>query len=234
MRVAIVGATGAVGQELLELLAERSFPLTSLRLFASPRSAGQTRRFAGETLTVEAAPRRRRPRQRRGVLVGRRQRLEGARLALGAHGAVVIDNTSAWRLDPRVPLVVPEVNADAVRAHEGVIANPNCSTIIALMALAPLHAAFGLRRVTVATYQAVSGAGQAASSSSRADPRRARRTTAAAARRSRTRSRSTCSATTPRSATTATTRRSASSASSRARSSTPRTCRCPPPACACR
>ena len=161
MRVAIVGATGAVGQELLELLAERSFPLTSLRLFASPRSAGQTRRFAGQSLTVEPLP-------DDGDLAadvvfssagGSLSKANAWRWA--GHGAVVIDNTSAWRLDPRVPLVVPEVNGAAVHEHQGVIANPNCSTIIALMALAPLHAAFGLRRVTVATYQAVSGAGQA-------------------------------------------------------------------------
>jgi len=161
MRVAIVGATGAVGQELLELLAERSFPLTSLRLFASPRSAGQTRRFAGDDVAVEAHP-------ADGDL-GSDVVFSSAGGSVSkahawtwaAHGAVVIDNTSAWRLDPRVPLVVPEVNGAAVQAHQGVIANPNCSTIIALMALAPLHAAFGLRRVTVATYQAVSGAGQA-------------------------------------------------------------------------
>ncbi len=161
MRVAIVGATGAVGQELLELLAERSFPLTGIGLFASPRSAGQTRRFAGQTLTVQALP-------EDGDLDadvvfssagGSVSKAHAWRWA--EHGAVVIDNTSAWRLDPRVPLVVPEVNGAAVHEHQGVIANPNCSTIIALMALAPLHAAFGLRRATVATYQAVSGAGQA-------------------------------------------------------------------------
>ena len=161
MRVAIVGATGAVGQELLELLAERSFPLTSLRLFASPRSAGQTRLFAGESVLVEPHP-------DDGdlgsdvVFSSAGGTVSKAHAwSWASHGAVVIDNTSAWRLDPRVPLVVPEVNPDAVRTHEGVIANPNCSTIIALMALAPLHGAFGLRRVTVATYQAVSGAGQA-------------------------------------------------------------------------
>lgn len=161
MRVAIVGATGAVGAELLSLLAERSFPLTTLRLFASPRSAGTTRTFAGEELRVEALP-------EDGDL--------GADLVFSSAGgsvskaaawrwaeagAVVVDNTSAWRMDERVPLVVPEVNPDAIRTHRGLVANPNCSTIIALMALAPLHRAFGLRRVTAATYQAVSGAGQA-------------------------------------------------------------------------
>lgn len=160
MRVAIVGATGAVGQELLQLLAERNYPVSSLRLFASQRSAGQTRRFAGADVTIEALP-------DDGDLGsdvvfssagGSLSKAHAWRWA--EHGAVVIDNTSAWRLDPRVPLVVPEVNPAALRAHQGVIANPNCSTIIALMALAPLHAAFGLERATVATYQAVSGAGQ--------------------------------------------------------------------------
>jgi aspartate-semialdehyde dehydrogenase len=159
VRVAIVGATGAVGQEFLTLLAERSFPLTSLRLFASPRSAGQTRNFAGEALRVEPLP-------DRGDLEadlvfssagGTVSKAHAWRWA--EHGAVVIDNTSAHRLDPRVPLVIPEVNGAAVSEHRGVIANPNCSTIIALMALAPLHGAYRLRRATVATYQAVSGAG---------------------------------------------------------------------------
>jgi aspartate-semialdehyde dehydrogenase len=161
MRTAIVGATGAVGQEFLDLLAERRFPIRTLRLFASPRSAGKTVRFAGETLTIEALP-------ADGDLdadvvfssAGGSISKEHA-WAWARHGAVVIDNTSAWRLDPRVPLVVPEVNPEAIAAHQGVIANPNCSTIIALMALAPLHRAFGLLRATIATYQAVSGAGQA-------------------------------------------------------------------------
>ena len=161
MRVAIVGSTGAVGQELLELLAERSFPLTSVRLFASARSAGQERRFAGETLRVERLP------EDGDLGVDIVFSSAGSSVSRACawrwaeHGAVVIDNTSAWRLDPRVPLVVPEVNPGAVHEHQGVIANPNCSTIIALLALAPLHAAFGLRRATLATYQAVSGAGQA-------------------------------------------------------------------------
>ena len=171
MRVAIVGATGAVGEELLELLDERSFPLTYLRLFASPRSAGQTRRFGGQTIEVEPLP-------ESGDLDsdlvfssagGSVSREHAWRWV--EHGAVVIDNTSAWRLDERVPLVVPEINLAAMAAHQGVVANPNCSTIIALMALAPLHRAFGLKRVTVATYQAVSGAGQAGMSELREQTR---------------------------------------------------------------
>jgi aspartate-semialdehyde dehydrogenase len=161
MRVAIVGATGAVGHEFLTLLAERSFPLTTLRLFASPRSAGTRLRFAGDEVAVEALP-------ESGDL-GADIVFSSAGGSLSkAHawrwveaGATVVDNTSAWRLDERVPLVVPEVNPEALRHHAGLIANPNCSTIIALMALAPLHRAFGLERAVIATYQAVSGAGQA-------------------------------------------------------------------------
>ncbi len=162
MRIAIVGATGAVGHELLELVAERGFPVTSLRAFASARSAGRTVAFRGEAVPVEPLP-------DDGDLAadvvfssagGAVSKAHA--WAWASHGAVVIDNTSAWRLDPRVPLVVPEVNAGAIAEHQGVIANPNCSTILALLALAPLHRAFGLVRATVATYQAVSGAGQAA------------------------------------------------------------------------
>jgi aspartate-semialdehyde dehydrogenase len=161
MRTAIVGATGAVGQELLEILDTRGFPMTTLRLFASPRSAGREIAFRGRTLAVEPLP-------DDGDL-GAEVVFSSAGGALSkahawswaGHGAVVVDNTSAWRLDPRVPLVVPEVNPGAIAEHRGVIANPNCSTILALLALAPLHRAFGLVRATVATYQAVSGAGQA-------------------------------------------------------------------------
>jgi aspartate-semialdehyde dehydrogenase len=161
MRIAIVGASGAVGQELLAILAERDFPTSSLRLFASPRSAGQTRTFRGQTIPIEVLP-------DDGDLgadiifssAGGSISKAGA-WSWAAHGGVVIDNTSAWRMDPRVPLVVPEVNPEAIAGHQGVIANPNCSTILALLVLAPLHRAFGLKRATVATYQAVSGAGQA-------------------------------------------------------------------------
>ncbi len=161
MRVAIVGATGAVGTEFLGILDERRFPLTSLALYASPRSAGRTLPFRGEALPVLPLP-------EGGDLDadvvfssagGQVSKQHAWRWA--EHGAVVIDNTSAWRMDERVPLVVPEANGEAALSHRGIIANPNCSTIIALMALAPLHRAFGLVRATVATYQAVSGAGAA-------------------------------------------------------------------------
>jgi aspartate-semialdehyde dehydrogenase len=160
-RVALIGVTGAVGQELLALLQERSFPISQLRLFASERSAGRQIAWGGGQLTVEPLP-------ADGDLgvdiafsaaggsISRQHAWDWA-----ASGATVIDNTSAWRLDERVPLVIPEVNAAAVQDAAGIIAVPNCSTIIALMALAPLHRAFGLVRATVATYQAVSGAGAA-------------------------------------------------------------------------
>jgi aspartate-semialdehyde dehydrogenase len=160
MRTAIVGATGAVGQELLDLLDARDFPLATLRLFASPRSAGREVEFRGERLRVEPLP------DDGDLGVDLVFSSAGGSLSKAhawswaAHGAIVVDNTSAWRLDPRVPLVVPEVNPGALADHRGVIANPNCSTILALLALAPLHRAFGLVRATVATYQAVSGAGQ--------------------------------------------------------------------------
>ena len=161
MRVAIVGATGAVGTEFLGILDERRFPMTSLALYASPRSAGRSLPFRGEELPVQPLP-------EDGDLGadvvfssagGTVSKAHAWRWA--EHGAVVIDNTSAWRMDERVPLVVPEANSEAALTHRGIVANPNCSTIIALMALAPLHRAFGLTRATVATYQAVSGAGAA-------------------------------------------------------------------------
>jgi aspartate-semialdehyde dehydrogenase len=157
--VAIVGATGAVGIELLRLLEQRAFPVRDLKLLASPRSAGKCLRFRGEELPVEA-------------LSGESfKNVDFALFSAGAStskvfaplaveaGTTVIDNSSAFRMEPEVPLVVPEINADDVRHHAGIIANPNCTTIISLMALCPLHRAFGLNRVVAASYQAVSGAG---------------------------------------------------------------------------
>jgi aspartate-semialdehyde dehydrogenase len=161
MRVAIVGATGAVGQEFLELLEARAFPLTTLTLYASSRSAGQRVRFLGRELVVQPLPEDGNL-QAEVVFSSAGGSVSKAHAWVWArHGALVIDNTSAWRMDARCPLVIPEVNGEAALSHQGVIANPNCSTIIALMALAPLHRAFGLKRATIATYQAVSGAGAA-------------------------------------------------------------------------
>ncbi len=162
-RVAVVGATGAVGREMIKVLEEREFPIAELRLFASARSAGEELLFRGRTIDVEVLGE-----DSAGDLdivlfsAGGAISREFAPL-FAAAGAVVIDNSSAWRMDPEVPLVVPEVNADAItQATEGrrIIANPNCSTIQMVVALAPLAEAFGLRRVVVSTYQSVSGAGQ--------------------------------------------------------------------------
>ncbi|GAB4464646.1 MAG: aspartate-semialdehyde dehydrogenase [Armatimonadaceae bacterium] len=162
LNVAVVGATGAVGTEFLRLLEERPFPLGSLRLLASARSAGSTLCFAGEHLPVEELT----ADSFRSVDIaffsagGQRSR-EFAPAAVDA-GAVVIDNSSAFRMKSDVPLVVPEVNGEAALAHSGIIANPNCSTILLVMALAPLHRLSPVRRVVVSTYQAASGAGAAA------------------------------------------------------------------------
>jgi aspartate-semialdehyde dehydrogenase len=157
--VAILGATGAVGQELLALLAERRFPVAELIPLASPRSAGQRIDWQGESLAVRAVEES----AFAGLdLVlasagGSTSRLWAPRAV--AAGAVVIDNSSAFRLDPEVPLVVPEVNPQAAFAHRGILANPNCTTILLTVALAPLAARRPLRRVVVSTYQSASGAG---------------------------------------------------------------------------
>jgi aspartate-semialdehyde dehydrogenase len=157
--VVIVGATGAVGHELLRVLEDRDFPVDRLRLLASPRSAGKTLQFKGEPVSVEALS--------TDALTGSSIAFFSAGGGISKEwapkavecGAVVVDNSSAFRYDPEVPLVVPEVNPEAVKAHKGIIANPNCTTILLVVVLAPLHEAAGLRRVVVATYQAASGAG---------------------------------------------------------------------------
>jgi aspartate-semialdehyde dehydrogenase len=157
--VAVVGATGAVGEQMIKFLAERKFPIKELRLLASKRSAGNTVLFNGEEIVVqEAVP----------------EAFEGVDIALFSaggsvseklapeavkRGAVVIDNTNAFRMDPEVPLVVPEVNKEAIRQHKGIIANPNCSTIQMVVALKPLYERYGFDRVIVTTFQAVSGSG---------------------------------------------------------------------------
>lgn len=159
MRVGVFGATGAVGVELVRVLADRAFPVTELRLFASERSAGKrmTTPFGEKTLEVldPGAP----PRLDVALLAVSGDWSKAHAKALAATGALVVDNSSAWRLDDGVPLIVPEVNAAAAGGAR-LIANPNCTTAILVVALAPLHAAFGLRRVIVSTYQAASGAGQ--------------------------------------------------------------------------
>lgn len=157
--VAIVGATGAAGQELLQLVHQRNFPMSSLRLFASARSVGKVVEVASRKYTVEEA--------KVGVFGDIDVAFfatEGAitkALAPDAvkAGCLVIDKSSAFRMDAEVPLVIPEINPQALRSHKGIIANPNCSTAVALMALWPLHQKFGLKRYFAATYQSVSGTG---------------------------------------------------------------------------
>ncbi|WP_196121277.1 aspartate-semialdehyde dehydrogenase [Anaerobacillus alkaliphilus] len=157
--VAVVGATGAVGEQILKTLAERNFPISKLTLLSSKRSAGKTLTFKGEEVVIqEATP----------------ESFEGVQLALFSaggsvskalapeavqRGAIVVDNTSAFRMNPEIPLVVPEVNEDDLHKHNGIIANPNCSTIQMVVALEPIRKKYGLKKVIVSTYQAVSGAG---------------------------------------------------------------------------
>lgn len=158
--VAVVGATGAVGQEMLKILAEREFSIASLKLIASPGSAGKTVEFCGQKYTLLAPS----PEVFEGVQIalfsaGASIAKEWAPIA-ASKGALVIDNSSAFRQDADVPLVVPEVNADALRhIPRRIVANPNCSTIQLVVALKPLHQAFGLKQVVVSTYQAISGKG---------------------------------------------------------------------------
>lgn len=157
--VAILGATGAVGQEFITLIEERNFPFESLKLLASARSAGTELTVCGKTYVVEEA---------------KPESFEGVDIALFAggsisktlapeavkRGAIVIDNSSTFRMDPNVPLVVPEVNPEDIDTHKGIIANPNCSTIIMALGLKPLHDLSRIKRIVVSTYQAVSGAGK--------------------------------------------------------------------------
>jgi len=157
--VAVVGATGAVGQTTLRVLEERKFPVRELRCYASPRSEGKTVEFAGQPIRVERLT----AEAFRGVELaffsaGSAQSREFAPKAVAA-GALVVDKSSAFRMDPEVPLVIPEINAHALRGHQGIVAAPNCTTVVTVMGLAPLHRAARVRRVIAASYQAVSGAG---------------------------------------------------------------------------
>jgi aspartate-semialdehyde dehydrogenase len=161
-RVAIVGATGAAGTELLRVLERRNFPVASLRAIGSERSAGKSVRFRGESITIEK------------LAESSFNKIDIAFFSAGGDvsrnyvpiacqsDAIAIDKSSAFRMESHVPLVIPEINADDVRRHRGVIANPNCTTTVMLMALYPLHRAFGVRRVFAASYQAVSGSGMQA------------------------------------------------------------------------
>ncbi|AGT31588.1 aspartate-semialdehyde dehydrogenase [Geobacillus genomosp. 3] len=157
--VAVVGATGAVGQQMVRTLEDRNFPVGTLTLLSSERSAGKKMRFRGEEIEVQAAA----PERFDGVDIALFSAGGAVSKALAPEavrrGAIVIDNTSAFRMDENVPLVVPEVNESDLTWHNGIIANPNCSTIQMVVALEPIRKAFGLERVIVSTYQAVSGAG---------------------------------------------------------------------------
>ncbi|MBN6185773.1 aspartate-semialdehyde dehydrogenase [Aneurinibacillus sp. BA2021] len=157
--VAVVGATGAVGEQMLKMLSERKFPLASLKVLASARSAGKTVQFNGQDIVIEEAT----PEAFEGVQIALFSAGGSVSKALAPEaakrGALCIDNTSAFRMDPDVPLVVPEVNPEALAEHNGIIANPNCSTIQMVAALKPLLDRYGIERIIVSTYQAVSGAG---------------------------------------------------------------------------
>ena len=159
--VAILGATGAVGQEFLNLIEERNFPFAELKMLASKRSAGKIINFMGKDYTVEEATEDSFQGVEIALFAGGAASKTFAPAAVKA-GAVVIDNSSAFRMDPEVPLVVPEVNPEAIARHKGIIANPNCSTIIMVMALKPLYELAKIKRIVVSTYQAVSGGGKEA------------------------------------------------------------------------
>ena len=162
MKVAVVGATGLVGGVMLKVLEERGFPVRELLPVASARSVGSTVQFRGKQVPVIDMEDAVAARPDIALFsAGGGTSLEWAPRFAEA-GCTVIDNSSAWRMDPNVPLVVPEINADALAGHQRIIANPNCSTIQLVMALAPLHRAYGVQRVVVSTYQAVSGTGMKA------------------------------------------------------------------------
>ena len=159
INLAIVGVTGAVGQEFLKLIEERQFPFANLKMLASSRSAGKQIDFMGKTYTVEETTENSFDGVDIALFAGGKASKVFAPAAVKA-GAVAIDNSSTFRMDKNVPLVVPEVNPDAISKHHGIIANPNCSTIIMVMALKPLYDLSKIRRIVVSTYQAVSGAGR--------------------------------------------------------------------------
>lgn len=159
-KVAVLGATGAVGREMIRILEEREFPLASLKPLASAASAGKTIRFRGEEIPVEEA----RPEAFAGcdIVLGAAQNPVAMRFApdIVKAGAVFVDNSSAFRLDPKVPLIVPEINPEDVKWHRGIISNPNCTTIITAVGVNAIHRISPIRNMVVSTYQAASGAGQ--------------------------------------------------------------------------
>ncbi|GAB6137592.1 aspartate-semialdehyde dehydrogenase [Halanaerobaculum tunisiense] len=160
VNVAVVGATGAVGREMVSILEERDFPFADLKLLATERSAGTVMTCQGEEYVVEETT----PDSFTGVDIALFSAGSGASKQLAPEaverGAVVVDNSSAYRMDDQVPLVVPEVNPEAIFEHQGIIANPNCSTIQMVAPLKPIHEAAGIERIVVSTYQAVSGTGK--------------------------------------------------------------------------
>ncbi|WP_144483444.1 aspartate-semialdehyde dehydrogenase [Bacillus pumilus] len=162
LHVAVVGATGAVGQQMLKTLADRDFEMDTLTLLSSKRSAGTKVTFRGQEYTVQEAT----PESFEGVNIALFSAGGNVSKALAPEavkrGAIVVDNTSAFRMDENIPLVVPEVNEKDLHDHKGIIANPNCSTIQMVAALEPLRQAYGMKKVIVSTYQAVSGAGHEA------------------------------------------------------------------------
>jgi aspartate-semialdehyde dehydrogenase len=160
--IAIIGATGAVGQEMLRVLEQRHFPVKEIHCFASPQSVGKTLLFKGKPVPARQLS----DNCFQGIDIalfsaGKKISLTYAPLAVKA-GCLVVDNSSAYRMDPKVPLVIPEINAHALENHSGIISSPNCTATVMLMAIAPLHRQFKIRRIVMATYQAASGAGQKA------------------------------------------------------------------------
>lgn len=158
-KVGILGATGAVGQEIIRLLHERQFPFSELKLLASSRSAGKVQSYRDQSWTIEETKEDSFKELDICIFSAGGSQSEMYAPVAQKHGCVVIDNSSAFRMDPSVPLVIPEINPKAAISHKGIIANPNCSTAITLMGLYPLHKMFGLKTVIASTYQAVSGSG---------------------------------------------------------------------------
>ncbi|MFH1370879.1 MAG: aspartate-semialdehyde dehydrogenase [Planctomycetota bacterium] len=160
--VAIAGVTGAVGQEFLKIIEERDFPFDSLKVLASSRSAGKSIQFKGKEYIVEQLTEKSFDRVDIALFSAGADRSRTFAPAAVKSGAVVVDNSSAFRMDPNVPLVIPEINPQKIKEHKGIIANPNCSTIIGIVPVWPLHKANPVKRMVVSTYQAASGAGMSA------------------------------------------------------------------------